>query len=87
MPPEFTQKRQARDAHNKRMANDTSFHQPDKLLEIILQDNLDGLEDFTLQMAYVTTGVQFEILSIGDAANNENNLPVKPAPLTLVTIR
>ncbi len=84
--PEFTLKRQTHRARNKRMAHDTLPDNPlGKSLEITLRDCLDGLEDFTLQMAYATTHAQFEILSIGDVTKNENNLPAKPTPLTLVT--
>ncbi|MCF6338240.1 MAG: hypothetical protein L3J84_09875 [Gammaproteobacteria bacterium] len=68
------------------MANDTlPDNPPDKSLEITLRDCLDGLEDFTLQMAYATTHAQFEILSIDDLAKSKNDLPAKPTPLTLVT--
>jgi len=70
---------------SKHMANGIPFNQPDKSLEITLQDSLDGLEDFTLQMACSATGAQFEILSIDNATDSENNLSVKPAPLTLAT--
>ncbi len=83
--PEFTPKKQAHCAHGKRMNDDNPLNLPDKSLEITLQDSLDGLEDFTLQMAYATTGLQFEIIAIGNATDGENNLPAKPTPLTLVT--
>jgi len=85
--PEFTLKRQTHRARNKRMANDTLPDNPlSKSLEITLRDCLDGLEDFTLQMAYAATSTQFEILSIGDTTDSKNNLPAKPTPLTLVNI-
>ncbi len=84
--PEFTLKRQTHRVPNIRMANDTLPDNPSgKSLEITLRDCLDGLEDFTLQMAYATTHAQFEILAIGDVIKNKNDLPAKPAPLTLVT--
>ena len=83
--PEFTPKRQAYRAHSKRMNDNNPLDLPDKSLEITLQDSLDGLEDFTLQMAYATTGVQFEIISIEGATDDENNLPAEPTPLTLIT--
>jgi len=73
------------------MANSIPFNQPDKSLEITLQDGLDGLEDFTLQMACSATGEQFDILSISTTVNSENdqsdenNLSAKPTPFTLVT--
>ncbi len=83
--PEFTQKRQTHHARNNRMANNTFLNNlPGKLLEITLQDSLDGLEDFTLQIAYAATSTQFEILFIGDTTDSKNNLPTKPTPLTLV---
>lgn len=53
-------------------------------LEITVRDSLDGLEDFTLQMAYATTGEHFEILSIEGTTSSENNSPAKPVALTLV---
>ncbi len=82
--PEFTLKRQTHYACNKRMANGTLPDNPlSKSLEITLRDCLDGLEDFTLQMAYATTHAPFEILSISDATKSENDLPAKPTPLTL----
>ena len=53
-------------------------------LEITVQDSLDGLEDFTLQMAYATTGAQFEILSIDSIAGSINSSPATPVALTLI---
>jgi hypothetical protein len=44
--------------------------QLNKSLELTLRDGLDGLEDFTLQMAYASTGAQFEILPVDDSAKN-----------------
>jgi len=86
--PKFTRKRQVHYARNKRMTTNTHLNLPDKLLEIALQNGLNSLEDFTLQMAYATTSAdtQFEILSIGGATDSENSLPEKPAPLTLAHI-
>ena len=43
-------------------------NQLNKSLEISLRDGLDGLEDFTLQMAYASTGAQFEILPVNELA-------------------
>jgi hypothetical protein len=58
------------------------LNQPNKSLEITLRDYLDGLEDFTLQMAYASTGAQFKILPVDDSATGvaETNI----AELTLV---
>ena len=53
-------------------------------LEINVRDSLDGLEDFTLQMAYTGSGAQFDILSIDSAPGSENSSPAKPVTLTLV---
>ncbi len=53
-------------------------------LEITVRDSLDGLEDFTLQVAYAASGAQFEILSIDIAPSSEKHSPAKPAALTLV---
>lgn len=68
------------------MANDTFPHNlPGKSLEITLQDSLDSLEGFTLQVTYATINTQFEILSVNDATNSGNHLPAKPTRFTLVT--
>jgi hypothetical protein len=53
-------------------------------LEITVQDSLDGLEDFTLQMAYATTDAQFEILSIDSVAHTIKSSPATPVALTLI---
>jgi len=87
--PELTRKRQVHYARHKRMTNNTHINLPDKSLEITLQNSLDGLEDFILQVAYATTApanTQFEILSIGDTTDSENSLSGKPTPLTLAHI-
>lgn len=53
-------------------------------LEINVRDSLDGLEDFTLQMAYTGSGAQFEILSVNQATDCKKDSPAKPVTLTLV---
>jgi hypothetical protein len=53
-------------------------------LEITVQDGLDGLADFTLQLAYARTGAQFKILSDNPPLPSEINSPKNLATLTLV---
>ena len=57
-------------------------------LEITLRDSLDGLEDFTLMMAYASTRSSFEIQSI-KYPQSQSTAPDspqlnQPAPLTLL---
>ena len=40
------------------------LNKPNQSLEITLRDSLDGLEDFTLMMAYASTRSEFEIPTI-----------------------
>lgn len=66
----------AHKTRDKYMANGI-LKQLNQSLEITVQDGLDGLADFTLQLAYASNGGQFEILSIGNANT-------KPPSLKLV---
>ncbi len=53
-------------------------------LETTLRDSLDGLEDFTLQMAYASASMTFEILSTETISGAKVESRVKPVSLKLV---
>ena len=57
--------------------------QLNRSLELTLRDSLDGLEEFTLMMAYASPGESFEILSIDRSTEPERH-PTKPASLTVL---
>jgi hypothetical protein len=64
------------------MANNGILSQLNKALELTLRDSLDGLEDFTLQMAYAYAGAQFEILPVDDST--KNNMMTDSSKLQIV---
>lgn len=81
--PELTahfNKGPARKTRRKRMANGI-LKQLNQSLEITVQDGLDGLADFTLQLAYAASGAHFEILSIDEATKTSPSLRLVDAPI------
>lgn len=63
------------------------LNKPNQSLEITLRDSLDGLEDFTLMMAYASTRSAFEIPTIKYPQNQAaDGAAQRPQPSTRLTV-